>query len=346
MDPAATAAPPARPPYGGGMEEYNYRSRPLRWCISAMGVAWILLGLYSLLLLPPLFKLANPSPTPTASDATLLTPEQQQALQEMRQENRVMEERNRLAGCLLACALCLNSIFFLTGGACTSLSPWATLRRGRRRAADWQASRRGGPYYLGGSLVLFVLIAFYWNIGFGLACASIPVLSRPDADIWSEYVSYGIWQSIGIAFLILVVAAMLRRRHFRSWRLQVEAVPVLPGEAVAFEISRKGGRPLGAGLRLELVGNTFYWSWNPLKAWKAMYRQSIPGDVQANVPAAGQAAAIKGTLRIDAAGLSLMPPPGIERPGPPLRLPPRAAELVDAVPLRDSSARGLLRGAG
>jgi hypothetical protein len=149
----------------------------------------------------------------------------------------------------------------------------------------------------------------------GLLWAEQLLVISQMTDWLGLYVGLGFGQSMAMADLIWTVAAIRRRRHFRSWRIHVETVPVLPGETIAFEISREDGLPLGAGLRLELVGSTFYWSWNPLKNWKAMYRQPVPGDVQADVAAAGQAASIKGTLRIDAAGLVLAPPPGVKDPG-------------------------------
>ena len=52
MDTPASTAAAARPPYGGGMEEFHWRSRFVRWSISVMGLVLFLLGLYGLVTVP------------------------------------------------------------------------------------------------------------------------------------------------------------------------------------------------------------------------------------------------------------------------------------------------------
>jgi hypothetical protein len=240
----------------------------------------------------------------------VLSPEEQQAMQ----ETCALAERTRWAGYLLACGVAFNSLFGLIVGIDIATMPWTILRRARRKAIDWQARRCAGPYYLGGSLLWLILWAVYWNLALCLFLVSRLQLAPPETDVWATYIFYGIGQSIGIGALIWLVAAIRRRRRFRSWRLHVEAVPVVPGESVAFEVRREDGRPLGAGLRLEIVGKRISWSLNPATVWKSIVPQPVPGEVQADAAANGPAPSIKGTLRIDAAGLSLAPPPGVKHP--------------------------------
>ena len=306
--PTFTAAPAARPPYGGGLEEFHWRIRFVQWSTSAMGIALLLLGLYGLVTVP--WMLWTHSSDAHGIDMASLSPE----AQEMLLESNDLAERTRWAGYLLTGALTLQFAFYPIFGLWYAAVPWAALRRARRKTADWAASRQASPYYLGGSLWPFLVGAVIWNLGFGLIMAAQPFLSRKGEDPWSTFASYVVWQSIGLAVLVWLLAASHRRRHFRTWRLQVAAVPVLPGETVAFHISRTDGLPLCAGLRLAVTGDWPSRGKDRLTALKAFFRRVVCGDVEA-IPDAAVPGVLKGTLRIDDAGLSLVPPPDGKQKG-------------------------------
>ena len=262
-------------------------------------------------------------------------------------ESMALAERTRWAGYLLTAAMTLQFVFYPIFGLWYATVPWAALRRVRRKNADWAASRQASPYYLGGALWPILVVAVIWNLGFGLITAAQPFLTRKGEDPSSAFASYVAWQSLGLAALAWFVAAIVRRRHFRSWRLQVEVVPVLPGETVAFEISRTDSLPIGPGLRLELMGNMIS------RELEFLDNNGVEGDLPA-ADSRRRASACNGHWpgfldQGHAADRRRRPLPyraaECPRPGPPLRLPPRAEGMVDEVSVRGAAAGGVHRAA-
>jgi hypothetical protein len=294
------------------MEEFTYRSRALRWSLLACGLIFVLLSLFEAAMVWRFAEGSNRLLAPRSYDVATPSPEERQAVEDL----AAQMERLRTSFAAMEFGLALTPCLNLAAGAYLIYISLAILPRARRRAAAWQSDRAGGPHGNTGQLFIGAALAIYSNLFPPLFLASQVLGKAPETDTsLSPYITYVCFQAAGIVFLVVLAVHLYRRRHFRGWRLHVAAVPVLLGEPTSFEIRREDGRPLDPGLRLELVG---YWrpcTWNLGLSlpWRSLFGRPVPGHVLAEIPA-GPPSAIAGVLQIDAAGLSLTPPPGIKRP--------------------------------
>ena len=271
---AGPIASPHRPPYGGGAEEYFWRSRALRWCYNITGAIFILLSLFLL---------------HTAFSITTFWH--------------------------IAAFAIITAAANLAAGAYFILMPWATLRDAHRRAIAWKTDRTGGPYRTVGSLGISIVMVAYCNLIAPLLLPLALLAEGLDTDTQAVmFVEWGLIQAWGVWFLVWLVVDLWRRRHFCSWRLRLESVPVQPGVPAAFEVFRADGRPLGDNLRFKLVGYRRTRSMSPVAALTMIFPKLLPGDVQTEVPTAESPSSIKGTLRIETTGLSPTPPEGKRYP--------------------------------
>jgi hypothetical protein len=272
--PAPAAAPSAPPPYGGGQEEFACRSRTLRWCMTGMGILFFAMGLWMTVMASSSFRHEAPA------EFTIHY--------------------------LLTGSFAANSLGLLIMGSWIAIMPWTSLRRGRRRAADWRANRQAGPYYTGGSLLPMAAAIVAWNLQVGFVVAGAFLLVPSIIPLLPALVVCVVGQLLGLVAFAWILAAMRRRRYFRSWRLQIAEFPVLPGRSVEFQVSRCDGRPLDPGLRLALKEG---WT-SRAGRWLIghFFRRSVGGDVEIIADAAAPGV-VRGTLQIDDAGLSLAPPP-------------------------------------
>jgi hypothetical protein len=192
--------------------------------------------------------------------------------------------------------------------------PTAALWRARRRAGRWQADRSAAPLRRTGWLTLMFLFALY-GILHGLAAGGSPLLGHGLGETAEQAIRLEgeIFLVLGLAIAAVVAAGLVRRRHFRNWRLRLAEVPVHPSTPVALELFREDGRPLGGGVRLDLVG------YLPRSDRRGGCRRlgfrlrRVAGQVQME-PADGGNAALRGVLWLEGAVLSAVPP--VNEPAP------------------------------
>jgi hypothetical protein len=296
-----SSATTSSPLYGGGPEEFAYRSRALRWCMTGMGFLFFAMSLWMMVMAFSLLRHETPAESTTV-DVASLPPE----LQEIHHRTEIQAEQNRRTHYLIAGSIAANALGILIIVPGIALLPWMILRRGRRRAAEWQTRRQAGPYVKGGSLVPFAAAIVTWTLQPGFLLAAWLVMPPPAVPPLLVLALCAVGQLLGLAAFAWVLATMRRRRNFRPWRIQVAEFPVLPGQSVSFQITRSDGRPLDPGVRLALAEDGV----SRAGPWLIGHflRRGVGGEVTV---AKGEADAkiVAGTLCVDDVRLTLTPPP-------------------------------------
>jgi len=262
------------PPYGGGAEEYYWRSRTLRWCFYIIGAIIVLASL-------SLLRAALSIPTFWFMAACVIL--------------------------MAAPGLATGAYFILMPWATLRDAhrraiAWKTDRTGGPYHTVGSLGISIGAVAYGNLTAPLLLVLALFAEDFDKHAGAV------------LFVEWGLIQAGGVLSLVWLVADILRRQHFGLWRLRLESVPVQPGVPVAFEVFRADGRPIGGNLRFKLVGYRRTWSTNPVAAATTIFPQVLPGDMQTEVPTAESPSSIKGTLRIETTSLSLTPPEGKRYP--------------------------------
>ena len=213
--------------------------------------------------------------------------------------------------------LCYGAMFAfgLAMGISLVADPSIALRRARHRAAAWQTAHCGAPWYPVGSLVWLIILTSYLNLS-GLAmiwAASFAEGFNAEASR-SLFIEGTVFQIAGILMLGVLAADIWRRWHFRKWRLHLEQLPVQPDVPAAFEIRREDGKPLGEDLRFEFVGRPMKGNSKNACAGQGGFLRRTRGEVHVEPSPSGSPSGVKGSLRLDVAGLSATPPDGVKKP--------------------------------
>jgi hypothetical protein len=279
------------------MEEYQFRSPSLKWLFRLMGIGFSLMALCGGIIIILVFE-------SVISTFNVPYPEASATASGIQGTMRAYE-----FGYGIMCA------FLLAMGISLAAEPSIALRRARHRAVAWQTAHSGAPWYRVGSLDGSIILTSYLNLS-GLAMVWAACLAEGFSAEASRslFIAGTVFQTAGILMLGVLAADLWRRRHFRKWRLHLEQLPVQPDVPAAFEIRREDGKPLGEGLRFEFVGRPMKGNRKNACANQSSFLRRIPGEVHAepfpSVPPFG----VKGSLRLDVAGLSTTPPDGVKKP--------------------------------
>jgi hypothetical protein len=313
------------------MDEYLFQSRAWRLSTYACGAAMIGMAVYFAWIAIPMVPgiwfcgealLSSTEHTQAMADLAQRAKEDPEAAALLHgfeeSDAKLRDDRLRIAPAtrVMAVWMLLWPAFFAAMGATWIGFPLAALRRRRRRTQEWLTARCGRPVedrFSGGVAVVWVLYVIAFAAFLPALYFTLPSISEETGLPLLIYLC--VYEPFAVLFLAWFMVGRVRRSLTHDWRLRLGAVPVEPGVPVAFELFRESGKPLGPGVRVELVG----WKprWNTAKdtmAATGSYRtRPIDGRVHFE-PAPHPCLAIVGTLEIDSTNLTATAPAGRRRP--------------------------------